>query len=83
MKTIAISLLGAFALSSISCQTTYDANGNPRQSVDPGVAVAGVAAAGVLGYALSRDRNRNSYHNGYNSRRNNGYYDRRGNYRRY
>ncbi len=35
--------------------TTYDRNGRPVQSVDPGLAVAGVAAAGVLGYALANN----------------------------
>lgn len=40
---------------SVSCMTTYDAYGRPVQSVDPGVAVAGAAAAGLAGYALARD----------------------------
>ena len=37
------------------CATTYDAYGNPQQSVDPGVAVAGVVAAGLIGLALASD----------------------------
>jgi len=41
------------------CATTYDAYGNPRQSVDPGVAVVGVVAAGLVGYALANDNNDN------------------------
>jgi hypothetical protein len=56
-----------------SCMTTYDAYGNPQQTVDPGVAMAGVAAAGVLGYALAND-------NDYSSRsyyRSSGYYGNR------
>ena len=47
------------------CTTTYyDAYGYPRQAVDPGVALAGVAAAGVLGYALadSHDHHYRDYH---------------------
>lgn len=44
--------------------TTYDANGNPVQSVDPGVAIAGAAAAGVLGYAIA---NNNDHHHHYNN----------------
>jgi hypothetical protein len=36
-----------------SCTTTYDAYGRPVQSVDPALAVAGIAAAGLLGYALA------------------------------
>lgn len=56
---------GALALgctiSSFSCMTTYDANGRPIQSVDPVVAVAGVAAAGLIGYAAGND---NRYYRG-------------------
>lgn len=55
-KLITLSLIGALAISSVSCYNTYDAYGNPRQAVDPGIAVAGAAAAGVLGYAIARDR---------------------------
>jgi hypothetical protein len=47
---------------SVSCMTTYDSAGRPVQSVDPGVAIAGAAAAGVLGYALAND---NHHHHGY------------------
>ncbi|MGJ8633199.1 MAG: hypothetical protein ACSHX7_04705 [Luteolibacter sp.] len=90
MKKIGLTILGAIALSSVSCQTTYDAYGTPRKSVDPGVAIAGVAAAGVLGYALSNN-DRNRYRNGkhyrsnnyYRSNYHNGYKHRKGNYRRY
>ena len=42
---------------SVSCQTTYDAQGRPVQSVDPGMAVAGAVAAGALGYAIASDNN--------------------------
>jgi len=50
--------------------TTYDANGRPVQSVDPALAVAGVAAAGLVGYALADDHH---HHGGYYGR---GYYGR-------
>lgn len=43
-----------------SCMTTYDAYGRPVQSVDPALAVAGVATAGLVGYALANDQN--DYH---------------------
>ena len=43
------------AFTSTSCMTTYDAYGRPVQSVDPGLAVAGIAAAGLVGYALAND----------------------------
>lgn len=49
--------MSVLAITSVSCHTTYDSYGNPRQAVDPGIAVAGVAAAGVLAYAIGRDRN--------------------------
>ncbi len=51
-------LAAIFALTGVSCTTSYDAYGRPRQSVDPGVAVAGAAAAGLIGYAAGRDRDR-------------------------
>lgn len=47
---------------SVSCMTTYDSAGRPVQSVDPGLAIAGAAAAGVLGYAIADN---NSHHHGY------------------
>ncbi len=56
--------LGAFMGFSSSCMTTYDANGRPVQSVDPGLAVAGVAAAGLIGYAAGSNHN-DHYHGGY------------------
>ena len=66
---------------SSSCMTTYDAQGRPVQSVDPGLAVAGVAAAGLVGYAAGNNRSHRHYHNdGYYG--GGGYY-RRGGYYRY
>lgn len=70
MKTQSILLLRGFAVSvlvlaigaSMSCQTAYDAQGRPIQSVDPGVAVAGAVAAGALGYAIANDDNDNHHH---------------------
>jgi hypothetical protein len=51
---------------SVSCMTTYDANGRPVQSVDPAVAVAGAAAAGLAGYAIanSNDHHYHGYYQG-------------------
>ncbi len=57
--------LAAAIGSGTSCMTTYDAYGRPVQSVDPGVAVAGAATAGILGYALASDnddRHRHKHH---------------------
>ena len=63
--------------SSVSCMTTYDAYGRPVQSVDPAVAIAGAAAAGMIGYAAA---NNNDHHHSYNHR--GGYYHRRPYYHR-
>lgn len=51
------------SLTAVSCMNTYDAYGRPVQSVDPGVAVAGAAAAGLIGYSAGRDQRR-TYHSG-------------------
>jgi hypothetical protein len=50
------------AFGGIGCMTTYDAYGRPVQSVDPGAAAVGIAAAGVLGYALANDHNHSHHH---------------------
>lgn len=69
MKTILspvrLTALLACVTLSTSCMTTYDAYGNPRQSVDPGVALMGVAAAGLVGYALADDNHSHRSHNNY------------------
>ncbi|RPJ35840.1 MAG: hypothetical protein EHM17_00975 [Verrucomicrobiaceae bacterium] len=71
-----VALIG-FVGGSISCMTTYDSAGRPVQSVDPAVAVAGAAAAGLIGYAIANDNNNHYHHHG-------GYYrPYRGGYRRY
>ena len=57
--------------SSVSCMTTYDSYGRPVQSVDPGLAVAGVAAAGLIGYAAGND---NDHHHHRYHRGHRGYY---------
>jgi hypothetical protein len=57
-KIIQAFVLALASLAGVSCMTTYDAYGRPVQSVDPGVAVAGAAAAGIIGYSAGRDNNR-------------------------
>ncbi len=44
--------------------TTYDTYGRQVQTVDPGLALAGVAAAGLVGYAIA---NNNDDHRHYRS----------------
>ena len=64
---------------SVSCMTTYDAYGRPMQTVDPGLAVAGVAAAGLIGYAAANNNNHHHHDRGYYQ--GNGYYGGGGYYR--
>jgi len=70
-----MALLMTCITSSVSCITTYDAYGRPVQSVDPGLAVAGVAAAGLIGYAAA-----NNHGHGHGHYRGGGYH--RGGYYR-
>jgi homoserine acetyltransferase len=56
---------------SVGCMTTYDSAGRPVQSVDPAVAVAGAAAAGLVGYAIAND---NNHHHGHGYYGGGGYY---------
>ncbi len=82
IRVTALAALLACIGSSISCMTTYDSRGRPVQSVDPGMAVAGAAAAGLIGYAAGsnrNDRHRHGYYYGHDHRRH--YYNDR--YRRY
>jgi len=58
-------------IAGVGCTTTYDSAGRPVQSVDPGAAVAGAAAAGILGYAIGQNNDRHDRHDNY---RNGGYY---------
>lgn len=71
MRITACSVLMALVGSSVSCMTTYDSYGRPVQSVDPGLAVAGVAAAGLIGYAAGND---NDHHHHRYHRGHRGYY---------
>jgi hypothetical protein len=77
MKTTAtLVTAGVLALASTSCTTTYDAYGRPVQSVDPGAAVAGAAAAGAVGYAIGRNNRDRDYY--YYPHYRGGYYRHRG-----
>ncbi len=73
LSSVRLTALLACVSLSTSCMTTYDAYGQPRQSVDPGLAVMGVAAAGLVGYALGND-NHNHHHTRNNYYGGGGYY---------
>ena len=75
-KGTLVVLIAALA-SSVSCTTTYDAYGRPVQSVDPATATAGIAAAGLIGYAAGKDNDDHHHHH------RGGYYDRHGRWHRY
>jgi hypothetical protein len=65
-KTLVLTLASALvSLGGVSCMTTYDAYGRPVQSVDPGAAAVGIAAAGVLGYALANDHHSHHHYHGH------------------
>lgn len=49
------------ATTAVSCTTAYDAYGNPQQVVDPGAAVLGAAAVGLLAYGLANSDNHRQY----------------------
>lgn len=85
LRLAAASVLAACAFSTVSCTTTYDAYGRPVETVDPGAAVVGAAAAGVAGYAIGRshDDNHHHYYNDSYRHRNHGYYGGRTYYRRH
>jgi len=67
--------------------TTYDRDGRPMQTVDPAVAVAGAAAAGLVAYSIANNRNdrRHHYNHGHHGYRQHGYGNYHGHrpYRRY
>lgn len=64
-RLVALPLVLAIGASSVGCVTTYDSYGRPVQTVDPAVAVAGVAAAGLIGYAIGDSRGHYHHHGGY------------------
>jgi hypothetical protein len=73
MKSLALKLAAiALIFGGTSCMTTYDAYGRPVQTVDPGAAAAGIAAAGLVGYALGQDHHHHGYYGPYYG----GYYGR-------
>jgi hypothetical protein len=66
MKTITLKV-GALilAIAGTSCMTTYDAQGRPVQSVDPGAAAAIAVGAAAVGYGIGQHNDHHHYHHGY------------------
>ena len=58
-------MAGLFCCFGASCTTAYDAYGYPQQVVDPGVAIAGAAAVGVLAYGLANSNDHGHRHHSY------------------
>lgn len=80
MKTMLHRLITVIVAACLaSCTTAYDAQGRPRQVVDPGMALLGVAAVGLIAYGIasSNKSDRREDHcssHGYRSRRGYGCY---------
>lgn len=64
MKTplLRITLALLVACLGASCTTAYDAYGYPRQVVEPGAAIAGAAAVGLLAYGLADHHGHHGHH---------------------
>ncbi len=63
-RWIPLAALLVSSLVNVGCMTTYDAYGRPMQTVDPAVAVAGVVAAGTIGYAIANHNGGCGYYRG-------------------
>jgi hypothetical protein len=55
----------SMAVMGVSCSTVYDAYGRPRTVVEPGAALLGVAAAGLIGYTLASDHHHGGHYRGH------------------
>ena len=56
LRAFTAALLVAAIGSSVSCQTYYDAQGNPVQAVDPAAATALAVGAGLAGAAIANNQ---------------------------
>ena len=67
MKISLCRLIAALLLITLgaSCTTAYDAYGRPVSVVDPGTALIGAAAVGLLAYGLASSDNHHHGHSGY------------------
>ena len=70
MKNKLLRSMGAVlcVLTMANCTTAYDAYGRPRPVVDPGAALLGVAAAGLIGYGLAQGSDHRHHSSGYYNR---------------
>jgi hypothetical protein len=57
-----LALAVMMALAGASCSTAYDAYGRPRTVVEPGAALLGAAAVGLLAYGLASDNDHGHHH---------------------
>lgn len=76
LRASVASALAFSVFASMSCMTTYDSAGRPVQTVDPAVAAAGAAAAGLAGYAIANNRSDNDHHHHHHYYRRPYYYGR-------
>ena len=66
-KLLRFVLAGLVACLGVSCTTAYDAYGYPQEVVDPGVAIAGAAAVGLLAYGLASSNNNDCHYPRYSN----------------
>lgn len=78
-KRATLIFVAALSILLPSCMTTYDAHGNPVQSVDPGAAAVGIVAAGFIGAAIANDNDHHDHYKGHHGhhRRHHGGHHRR------
>lgn len=61
---LAAAMAGILAAGTTGCTTYYDPYGYPHQAVDPALAVAGIAAAGLIGYAIAEGNDDHHHRHG-------------------
>lgn len=66
-----LALAAIMMVMGVSCSTAYDAYGRPRTVVEPGAALLGAAAVGLLAYGLASDNDH--HHHGHHHRHHCGY----------
>lgn len=76
MKTNLFRLVVSLVVASLftSCTTVYDPYGRPYQTVDPGAALVGAAAVGLLAYGLASSYDNNHCNGNYHGYRHRPYY---------